>query len=63
MGAPGMAPRQPAGRGYLARFVIDGETILAAFELGGDGWSGITQRDEAGATEAMRLGVRLYRRQ
>lgn len=47
---------------YLARFMSDGETTLAVVELGGDGWSGITQRDEAATAEAWRRGVRLYRR-
>lgn len=52
-------------RRYVARFEVDGQEApaLAVFELGQDGWSGVTAfhgltQDD----EAWRIGVRLYRR-
>lgn len=52
-------------RRYVARFEVEGQEApaLAVFELGQDGWSGVTAfhgltQDD----EAWRIGVRLYRR-
>ncbi|SDM57116.1 Phage Mu protein F like protein [Oryzisolibacter propanilivorax] len=56
-------------RRYLARYVIEGQEGntpgLAVFELGADGWSGVTAFPAASDDylEHARIGVRLYRRQ
>lgn len=52
-------------RRYIAEFEIPGETVpaLAVFELGVDGWSGITVfNPEEYQVNDLRFGVRLYRR-
>lgn len=52
-------------RRYLARYEVPGRDVpaLAVFELGADGWSGITTFvDEVSGLDDMRFGVRLYRR-
>ncbi|RZS86062.1 PBECR2 nuclease fold domain-containing protein [Pigmentiphaga kullae] len=60
------AARAVVRRRYLARFQIQGESTpaLAVFEVGADGWAGVTtfQANDGAYLEAMRLGVRLYRR-
>ena len=56
-------------RRYLARYVIEGQEGntpgLAVFELGADGWSGVTAFPPASSDylEHARIGVRLYRRE
>lgn len=52
-------------RRYIAEFEVPGETgpALAVFELGVDGWSGITVfNPEDYQVNDLRFGVRLYRR-
>ncbi|ODB37712.1 hypothetical protein A9L43_22340 [Pseudomonas mosselii] len=55
-------------RRYISRLELDGEAVpaLAVFEVGADGWDGITTLAPAGNDpdylEQLRLGVRLYRR-
>lgn len=53
-------------RRYLARFDVEGKAApaLAVFEVGSDGWSGVTGfvADSEDYLEALRLGVLLYRR-
>lgn len=55
-------------RRYISRFQVDGESVpaLAVFEVGSDGWDGITtfapDADNPEYLEQLRLGVRLYRR-
>lgn len=55
-------------RRYIGRFQVAGEPVaaLAVFEVGSDGWAGITKfTPDAGNPEyleQLRLGVRLYRR-
>lgn len=55
-------------RRYIRRFELDGEAApaLAVFEVGADGWDGVTTLAPAGSEveylEQLRLGVRLYRR-
>ncbi|TBV12764.1 PBECR2 nuclease fold domain-containing protein [Stutzerimonas kirkiae] len=55
-------------RRYISRFEVEGEPVpaLAVFEVGDDGWDGITtfspQADSAEYLESLRVGVRLYRR-
>ena len=55
-------------RRYIRRFELDGEAApaLAVFEVGADGWDGVTTLAPAGSDveylEQLRLGVRLYRR-
>lgn len=54
-------------RRYIARWLAEGEDVpgLAVFELGADGWSGITSfaPDDMEYLERMREGFRIYRRQ
>lgn len=56
-------------RRYISRFVIEGEPVpaLAVFEVGDDGWDGITtfspQAGSADYLESLRIGVRVYRRE
>lgn len=56
-------------RRYVARYVIEGQEGntpgLAVFELGADGWSGVTAFPPASDDylEHARIGVRLYRRE
>ena len=56
-------------RRYVARFMVEGQEGdtpgLAVFELGADGWSGVTAFPPASADylENARVGVRLYRRE
>jgi hypothetical protein len=51
----------------VARFSVDGQETpgLVVFELGADGWAGMTAFPPApGAyVEDLRVGVRLYRRE
>ncbi|WP_060495318.1 PBECR2 nuclease fold domain-containing protein [Pseudomonas sp. GTC 16482] len=55
-------------RRYISRFEIEGEAVpaLAVFEVGADGWDGVTTVAPAGTNadylEQLRIGVRLYRR-
>ena len=52
-------------RRYVARFDVDGSgtPALVVFELGPNGWSGVTAfQARDGAAEDARVGVRLYRR-
>ena len=55
-------------RRYISRFVIEGEAVpaLAVFEVGDDGWDGITtfapSVNNPEYLEQLRLGIRLYRR-
>lgn len=53
-------------RRYLAQFAIEGQKTpgLVVFELGADGWAGVTAfpPQSAGYVEDMRIGVRLYSR-
>jgi hypothetical protein len=53
-------------RRYLARFEIEGKAApaLAVFEVGDDGWDGVTGfvADSEEYLDDLRLGVRLYRR-
>jgi hypothetical protein len=55
-------------RRYISRFQVEGEPVpaLAVFEVGSDGWDGITtfapDADNPEYLERLRLGVRLYRR-
>ncbi|WP_422099101.1 PBECR2 nuclease fold domain-containing protein [Variovorax sp.] len=61
----GSAGRAAVRRRYIARFVLPGERapVLAMFEVGTDGWFGITRLDaRAQAGKEWRMGVRLYRR-
>ncbi len=53
-------------RRYVARFLVEGQSTpaLAVFELGADGWSGVTTFPGVTQTEdEWRVGARLYRRQ
>ncbi|VFR34640.1 Phage (Mu-like) virion morphogenesis protein [plant metagenome] len=54
-------------RRYLARFDIEGQPVpaLAVFEVGADGWAGVTTFPAASDEylASTRVGVRLYRRQ
>ncbi len=54
-------------RRYVARFAVQGQETpgLVVFELGADGWTGVTAfPPESGAyVDDLRVGVRLYRRQ
>jgi len=53
-------------RRYLARFEVEGKATpaLAVFEIGDDGWDGVTGfvADSEDYLDDLRLGVRLYRR-
>ena len=53
-------------RRYLARFEVEGKAApaLAVFEVGDDGWDGVTGfvADSDDYLDDLRLGVRLYRR-
>lgn len=55
-------------RRYISRVEIEGQTVpaLAVFEVGDDGWAGITtfspDAQDPAYLEQLRLGVRLYRR-
>lgn len=53
-------------RRYLARFEVEGKATpaLAVFEVGDDGWDGVTGfvADSEDYLDDLRLGVRLYRR-
>ncbi len=57
-----------ARRRYISRFHVEGKEVpaLAVFEVGSDGWAGITTfapgADKADYLDSLRLGVRLYRR-
>lgn len=53
-------------RRYVAQFEVEGQDTpaLAVFELGADGWAGVTAfPGHAQEAEAWRVGVRLYRRE
>ncbi|WP_070094880.1 PBECR2 nuclease fold domain-containing protein [Pseudomonas sp. GTC 16473] len=55
-------------RRYISRLDLDGEAVpaLAVFEVGPDGWDGVTTLAQAGSNpeylEQLRIGVRVYRR-
>ena len=53
-------------RRYVAQFAVEGQDVpaLVVFELGADGWAGVTAFQAATPEylESLRLGVRLYRR-
>lgn len=52
-------------RRYVARFEVDGQEApaLAVFELGQDGWSGVTTfRGVTQSEDEWRVGIRLYQR-
>ncbi|MCY1534130.1 phage-Barnase-EndoU-ColicinE5/D-RelE like nuclease2 [compost metagenome] len=53
-------------RRYLARFQVEGEAkpALAVFEVGSDGWLGVTTfpPEDGGYVEGLRQGIRLYQR-
>ncbi|WP_160286839.1 PBECR2 nuclease fold domain-containing protein [Pseudomonas knackmussii] len=55
-------------RRYISRFEVEGEPVpaLAVFEVGDDGWAGITtfspDADNPQYLEHLRIGVRLFRR-
>lgn len=53
-------------RRYISRFIIDGEVkpMLAVFEVGDDGWLGVTAfaPDSPEYLEQLRVGVRVYKR-
>ncbi len=55
-------------RRYISRLDLDGEAVpaLAVFEVGQDGWNGVTTLAQAGTDpeylEQLRIGVRVYRR-
>ena len=55
-------------RRYISRYQIDGEPVpaLSVFEVGDDGWDGVTtfspDADSPDYLEQLRIGVRLYRR-
>jgi hypothetical protein len=52
-------------RRYITQFVVEGSDVplLAVFERGADGWMGVTTFQLDQDVEAMRIGVRLYRRE
>lgn len=53
-------------RRYVAQFAVDGEETpaLAVFEIGSDGWFGVTTFPGSGQSEQdWRVGVNLYRRE
>ncbi|WP_041523604.1 PBECR2 nuclease fold domain-containing protein [Gilvimarinus agarilyticus] len=53
-------------RRYIAQFELPGEPVpvLAVFERGPDGWSGVTVFDpEVSEVEGLRVGIRLYQRE
>jgi hypothetical protein len=54
-------------RRYVARFAVEGQETpgLVVFELGADGWAGVTAFPPAAGAyvEELRVGVRLYRRE
>ena len=55
-------------RRYISRLELDGQAVpaLAVFEVGQDGWDGVTTLAQAGThpeyLEQLRIGVRVYRR-
>ncbi|HGY9637897.1 TPA: PBECR2 nuclease fold domain-containing protein [Pseudomonas putida] len=55
-------------RRYISRLELDGKSVpaLAVFEVGPDGWDGVTTLARAGGDpeylEQLRIGVRVYRR-
>ena len=52
-------------RRYIARFAVEGQEVpaLAVFELGSDGWAGVTLfQGVAGSAEDWRVGVLVYAR-
>jgi len=55
-------------RRYISRYQIDGEPVpaLSVFEVGDDGWDGVTtfspESNDPDYLEQLRIGVRLYRR-
>ncbi|MDF7669876.1 PBECR2 nuclease fold domain-containing protein [Orbaceae bacterium ESL0721] len=53
-------------RRYISRFMIDGEVkpMLAVFEVGDDGWLGVTTfaPDNPDYLEQLRVGIRVYKR-
>ncbi|WP_339615237.1 PBECR2 nuclease fold domain-containing protein [uncultured Gilvimarinus sp.] len=51
-------------RRYIARFTLPGEQVpvLAVYELGPDGWTGVTVFKSEADINDMRVGVRLYQR-
>ena len=53
-------------RRYIARFAVEGQEVptLAVFELGSDGWAGVTTFQGAAQTsQDWRVGIRLYARE
>lgn len=53
-------------RRYIARFAVEGQEVptLAVFELGSDGWAGVTTFQGAAQTsQDWRVGTRLYSRE
>ena len=52
-------------RRYVAQYLVEGEStpMLAVFELGVDGWSGVTTFRPEQDINDMRVGVRLFRRE
>lgn len=55
-------------RRYISRYQVDGESVpaLSVFEVGDDGWDGVTtfspDANDPDYLEQLRIGVRLYRR-
>jgi len=55
-------------RRYISRYQVDGEPVpaLSVFEVGDDGWDGVTtfspEANDPDYLEQLRIGVRLYRR-
>lgn len=52
-------------RRYIARFAVQGQEVpaLAVFELGDDGWAGVTLfQGASGSAEEWRVGVQVYAR-
>ncbi|SDA18147.1 Phage Mu protein F like protein [Pseudomonas sp. NFPP10] len=55
-------------RRYISRYQVDGEPVpaLSVFEVGDDGWDGVTtfspDANDPDYLEQLRIGVRLYRR-
>ena len=60
------AQRAVVRRRYIARFIVDGQETpaLAVFEIGSDGWYGVTTFPGTSQSEQdWRVGVNLYRRE
>lgn len=60
-----VAQKAVVRRRYVARFLVEGEEVpaLAVFEMGTDGWSGVTLfQGVTQSADSWRVGVRLYQR-